>query len=260
LSKPVAKDDHAAKVGAAWGAVPARAAGDNRLHGSHFRALVAIAAHDRLSDERGKGAGCYASNKTLSAKCGINYANFSTVVNQLGMWGYIKSAPHPISRRTRVYRVIYDSNDALPTDKPLPTDEPSQPGKTVDDALPVGKQDAQIVCPAIEQAHEIAALPDDNYIPLNGNRFSETEKDSAEAAELKPRDTGPLTIGPGLRTIASVSNAGAFLAITERALKDGGNLDIWTKVQIERITADFHTDDPNYQRAVRLLEQYGGAA
>lgn len=253
-----------------FAALPERAIGDARLTCSHWRVLAAIALHDRLSARRKQGAGCYASNKTLSEKCGINYSNFSTVVRQLGLWGYIVSAPHPISKRTRVYRVIYgdaDTDDSLPTGKQsddettadtLPTGKASSQndGGNVEistltnDPLPTGEQSAKIVCPPTQQVTENAQQPNDKYIPLNGKIFSETVKDSAEAA--------PLSSGDGLRAKKS-SNDGWYLQTVEQAMKELGyaHLPFGDQKLVTEIAERRYTDDPLHHQAERILETWG---
>src|SRR5690349_1959535 len=87
--------------------LPARAIGDQRLTKLHFRVLGAIAFHDRMSDPRKAGQGCWASNRTLSSECGCNYTNLSTAISELAGWGYIKRDSRPLDKRRRIYRVIY---------------------------------------------------------------------------------------------------------------------------------------------------------
>jgi len=254
---------------ATFAPLPVRAIGDQRLTASHFRALGAIGEHDRMSGHRGKGAGCYASNKTLSEKCGINYSNFSTVIRQLGSWGYIVSAPHPINKRTRVYRVIYDEADldnGLPTGKPshdlttadsLPTGKASsesdghggeiQPAES--DPLPTGEQSAEVLCPPTHQVAEITQQPNDKYIPYKREDITQKrERDSAEAA--------PLPSGERLGS-KNETNQGKFLAMAERELQAGNcTLDNATRQAIEEILESTSCDDPLYHQAERILDAW----
>jgi hypothetical protein len=159
-----------------------------------------------------------------------------------------------MNRRTRIYRVIYD---ALPTGKPsnhldtLPTGN-GLAHQPTNDALPKGETDAQIVCPPNSQAPEKPAHSDDIYIPLNGNRFCETETNS-------PKGHLPLRVGDGLRR-RNADNDGAFLAIVERELKAGASLDLNTQKQIEAIAESFDSTEPLACQANRILEEWGHAA
>jgi hypothetical protein len=235
---------------ASFAALPPRAIGDARLAAIHFRILAAVAFYDRLSGPRAKGAGCYASNKTLAEKCNVNPTNFSTAANELGRWGYLSAEPHPMNKRTRIYRVIYD---ALPTGKQsedadsLPTGNAST-AEVTQDALPDNEEIAGIVCPPNSQAHENAQHSNDIYIPLNGNRFSETEKYSAEAASM-------LRINGGLRK-RDEGNDGAFLAMIERELKNGAPLDQFTRKHVEKIAESLDSTDALACQANRILEEY----
>lgn len=250
--------------------VPSRAIGDQRLGGSHFRVLAAIAIHDRMSASRRAGQGCWASHKTLSEECGINYSNFSTVVRELGLWGYIVAAPHPINKRTRVYRVIYgseDIEDSLPPGKQsddettadsLPIgkasdqrdDAEAKPAGSANDTLPTDERSAEIVCPPIQQATENTQQPDDMYITLNVNRFCETERYSPEGA--------PMVIGDPLGSKKADENDGAFLAIIERELRTGQvTLDRATEQQVDRIMEEHDDGDALFHQAERILSTWG---
>jgi hypothetical protein len=250
-----------AKPKTLFAAVPERAICDRRLAAIHFRILAAIALHDRMSGKRQKGAGCYASNKTLADACNVNYSNFSTAVCELGAWGYIEAAPHPISKRTRVYRVLYGGDqqpDSLPTGKQSPTDNTLPTGKRfdancTDDALPKSNGNGETVCPLNSQTTEFIQQPNDKYIPLNGKRFSETVRYSAEAASLA------LRAAVGLRKQPD-KNVGGFLAIIERELRDGVPLDAQTRHYIEQfVTNSADSTDPLYCQAERILETWGAA-
>jgi hypothetical protein len=213
------------------------------MSASHFRVGGVIAAHDRMSIPRGTGAGCYASHKTIAKKANVNYSNLSTIMADLIKWGYVTRTRSENVKVRFVYRICYESlpNDKLPS---LPKDEVDP---DTGEVTPVEGEGLPIpscqLCPADGQVAETVERSLSNIFP---KRFSETERNSAEAAPF----------GVGLGTIGSISNVGAFLAITERELKSGSHLDVWTKVQIEKITDELDTEDPNYNRAVRLLEQY----
>ena len=225
--------------------IPPRAIGDKRLTGSHFRVLAAIAMHDRLSMSRKAGQGCWASNKRLAELTNLNYSNLSTALIQLGEWGYLNREPHPLNKRTRIYRVIYD---ALPTGKQslndLPMGEQSE-------ALPVGNPSEQIVCPEKSKSLKDQELESVEYIPLKREDILENHK--TYSVETAPA----LRASDGLRRRHSI-NAGAFLAIIERELKAGAPLDAHTRTHLVRIAEEFCPDTSEHQRAYRLLEQYGG--
>ena len=261
--------------------IPARAIGDARFSAIHFRLLGQIALHDRLSQSRGKGAGCWASNKTLAERCGVNYTNLSVALKQLGEWGYITRVPHPLSKKTSVLRVIYDCaadraqcgrEGAPPDAEPLPKGKPSRSlpmGKASepqiasepspndlatapsgDEGLPRGKTSADIVCPVLQQASEIAELPENNI-------FRETGKILRRNVEPYSVETAPaLRASDGLRNRRS-ANAGAFLAIVERELNAGAPLDRATRSHLESIAEGHEPRTPEHQCAHRLLETYG---
>lgn len=91
--------------------IPARAIGDARFTGSHYAVLAAVAFHDRLSGAR-KGQGCWASHDTLAAEANVHYNNLSGALSNLVEWGYLSREPHPMNRRLRVYRVVYNEADS----------------------------------------------------------------------------------------------------------------------------------------------------
>jgi hypothetical protein len=221
-----------------------------RFTGSHFRVLGAIAMHDRMSTSRGTGQGCWASNATLATKCGINYTNLSTVVTDLARWGYLIRESHPLNKRLRIYRVIYDT---LPADKPSSDDQDN----CAADTLPTGKvsadTSAQTVCPQKSEIKEDQGSSGVEYIPYK-------REDTALKCIRNSAETAPLLRGDGLRN-GRRSNDGAFLAITERALKDGkATLDPITEKHLERIMDERQDGDVLYHQAERILSTYGANA
>ena len=230
--------------------IPARAIGDARFSAIHFRLLGQIALHDRLSQSRGKGAGCWASNKTLAERCGVNYTNLSVALKQLGEWGYVIREPHPVSKKTSVLRVIYDSiadraqcgrASGAPHPEPLPTGKPSG-----DERLPTGKTPADMVCPEVFQVTENVELPQNNI-------FRETGKILRRNVEPYSVETAPLR-DDGLRRLRN-SNIGGFLAIVERELKQGAHLDKTTRAQLEKIAENFDPLTTEFARASRILDE-----
>jgi len=88
--------------------IPARAIGDDNLSSLDLRVLAVIAAHDRLG---ANGVGCYANHNRLAEIVGCHLKSLSRSLRNLGEGGYIEVAPHPLNRRLRVYRVLYNDRD-----------------------------------------------------------------------------------------------------------------------------------------------------
>ncbi|WP_373085705.1 helix-turn-helix domain-containing protein [Sneathiella sp.] len=166
--------------------LPARAIGDQRLTGLHFRVLAVICLHDRMSGARGKGQGCWASHKTLADKCGCNYTNLSTAIKELGEWGYVERSRHPMNKRQWVYRVIYTDDDKTIAKTPnsLPTDKQYSPeaGAIV---CPDANSGDAIVCPDFREDSQYQDVSDVEYIPQSGEEITGTVKrNSVETALL----------------------------------------------------------------------------
>jgi DNA-binding MarR family transcriptional regulator len=110
------------KAKEAFAPVPMRALGDDRLTGTHLRALAAIAYRDRLGRN---GQGCWASPQDLATVATVNTKNLITAISELVSWGYVSRATRPDDKRKRVYRVIYNDQDhhqAAPKGSPQATD------------------------------------------------------------------------------------------------------------------------------------------
>jgi DNA-binding MarR family transcriptional regulator len=108
--------------------IPVRAMNDLRLSPRHFRALMAVAFHDRFGRN---GQGCWVGRKQLAKEAGCDETNFSHALSDLRLFGYIKSEEHPLSRRMKVHRVIYDTAERceaqhLSTDVRCETRHPSE--------------------------------------------------------------------------------------------------------------------------------------
>lgn len=88
--------------------LPARAMGDKTLTAEELRILMAIATHDRLG---ANGTGCYASHPRLAELVGCHEKSLSRSLRHLVDKGYIIVGPSPLSRRQRVYRVVYRDFD-----------------------------------------------------------------------------------------------------------------------------------------------------
>jgi DNA-binding MarR family transcriptional regulator len=101
---------------------------DLKLSPRHFRALMAVAFHDRFGRN---GQGCWVGRKQLAKEAGCDETNFSHALSDLRLFGYIKSEEHPLSRRMKVHRVIYDTAERceaqhLSTDVRCETRHPSE--------------------------------------------------------------------------------------------------------------------------------------
>jgi len=110
LHKNTRLDPHpqAAKRAEIFAPIPARAMADEALSALDLRVLAALAAHDRFG---ANGIGCYASHKRLAALVRCHLKSLSRSLRTLAEHGYIDAAPHPLNKRTRVYRVRYTGAD-----------------------------------------------------------------------------------------------------------------------------------------------------
>lgn len=169
-----------------FAALPLRAIGDTRLSALELRILGCVAFHDRMSVARGKGQGAWASNETLARRVQCHYTNLSSAITKLAKLGYIQRDPHPLNKKLRVYRVIYDG-EVIGLADPLPDDKVLSGGETVGNQSPtegggaiVGQTanlDAPIVCPGSEISPQSQSDDAVEYISLSDVR------DSAEAGK-----------------------------------------------------------------------------
>ena len=223
--------------------LPPRAIGDQRLTGIHLRVLAAIALHDRMSAGRKAGQGCWAGNQKLAAVCGCNYNNLSTAITDLVALGYIERQAHPINKRLRVYRVIYNETDQaiVKARDSSPTGEGMSRPQT-SDADP-------IVRPDFSESQSDQSLEGVEYIPLK-------REDIPLKREINSPEGAPLC-GEGLSGNGVDENLGAELAKFERELKAGRietkELHAWGD-RLSEIHLDGDLDDPNAQRAGRLVD------
>jgi hypothetical protein len=70
IANPKTVSGQAASDRVFFAPLPPRAIRDGRLSGRHFRVLAAIALHDRMAGRRKRGAGCWASHRTLCDEVG----------------------------------------------------------------------------------------------------------------------------------------------------------------------------------------------
>lgn len=115
--------------GETWGAIPERAfRGD--LGASDFKAMGIIGKYDRLSLERGKGAGCFLSINRLAAEIGMDPSQFRRSVEKLVRRGYIQRTPRGEIWEGYVLRIIYRGEDSTVT-TPRTPQSPPPPDSTV---------------------------------------------------------------------------------------------------------------------------------
>jgi len=247
--------------GAAFAMLPYRAIGDSRLTSLDLRTLAAISWHDRGSRPRGKGAGCWAGNKKLTEEVGCDYTNLSSTVTKLGTLGYITREPHPVNRKLRVYRVVYD---ALPIDKQsspangLPDHKLSPTHETVSESIASASEDVlgpewdretgEIVCRPNPQGNEEQEQSRSIYIPLKREDISRSELTNSPKGrawrEVARNGNG-----------ASVS-VGTQLAMIERRIKEAtwepGIAESFIE-EINNLAMQVPYSDPNYGWMERLL-------
>lgn len=219
----------------AFAAFPARMIGDQNCKATHFRAMGGIAFHDRLSDVRksGKrGQGCWANLKTLALFAGVNLTNLSAAISDLERWGYITVEPHPMNKRTRVYRVIYDQIST------------------------------ETLCPEKSKAEE--DQPDNNveYIPLKREHTLQKQEEIRLKPEnilqkQEPYSEKPALANGGWRNLVSDNPVGA-LAMKARQLRAGGVLLPAERVVVEGILQSECSEEIRHQ-ARRILQHGGGS-
>jgi DNA-binding MarR family transcriptional regulator len=213
-----------------FGAIPARAIGDPRLSGLHFRLLAAVALHDRMSQGT-NGQGCWASMSTLARECGANYNNVSSALTELGEFGYVESERHPDDKRRRgVVRVIYTDDDNILAADTSPTgelpDEPSRDGEVtilrpgandqIDIVRPGANNIDEILRPEILQATDIVEEASPNIFRRNGYE---------DIPQKRSQNI------PSKRVLSKSTNGrsdGSVLAIIQRAIRSPKPIDAET--------------------------------
>lgn len=221
-----------------FAALPLRAIGDTRLSALELRILGCVAFHDRMSSARGKGQGAWASNETLARRVQCHYTNLSSAITKLAKLGYIQRDPHPLNKKLRVYRVIYDGDitglaDPLPDDKVLsggemvgnqsaPEGEPAIVGRSTN--TPTG-----IVCLASEKVVQSQSQESVEYISLSDVRYlaeaTEETHHKMRVAEA-PRELGrkPLyrVANPSTKRSPSSSETGRRIGLAIAASSNTG--------------------------------------
>lgn len=213
------------------------------LSGLQLRVLICVAAHDRLSLVKGKGQGCRASNKRMSAMVGCHFSRLCSALSQLVDLDLLAREKPYGDKRMTVYRVIYTDEDRLlfgnvsPAEVKEPENGTIAEGET-HEAGEIGCQTAsdpaEIGCRDFPDFPGFPPEPHSQYIPLNGGRDSvETgEYNSSEEARFTARHAVEELVGcgeqkrlkAGRSRMRLAENVGAQLAMLERALNDGSNL------------------------------------
>jgi DNA-binding MarR family transcriptional regulator len=240
-----------------FAAIPLRAISDKRLSSLEVRVLAAISYHDRMSKLRGRGAGCWAGNKRLATLCGCRPDSFSAAATQLLMLGYITREQNPFNKKTRIYRVIFETGDRA-------------------DAQPLAENTRAIaqtsLGPGITNSHEEPPTElDPNEIVGQGNsqHSDVVEEISGEYITLKRKinDAGldedaararrfPIFVGE-VASRASTKNPRASLDLIECALKDGGSFDAGTELAVRSILDDSEVGSEVQDMALRILLRSG---
>ena len=81
---------------------------DKRLSAQDFRALMAIAYHDRFGKN---GTGCWASYRTLAELTNCNIKSLTRSISALAEHGYVEGRVNPLNKKTRILFVIYTDDD-----------------------------------------------------------------------------------------------------------------------------------------------------
>lgn len=94
--------------------LPIRACSDKRLTGTDLRVLGVISFHDRRSLARGVGAGCFAGQRIIAQRAGLDRKNVRQSIERLVMLGYLERTERASEKRGYVLRVIeVDPNSPL---------------------------------------------------------------------------------------------------------------------------------------------------
>lgn len=166
--------------------LPRRALADKNLTALEHRVLGAISIHDGMSKRKGKGAGCYASYRTLTDLVGCDYTNFSKAVSRLIRLGYVCREPQIMDKRKYTLFVIFDEESDW---------SPHQPSSDliVGDFTNVLKQNCQraynnsskVVGDGKLETNGKLQKTGEHYIPLNGEIDS---KQSTQTQQLHQCD------------------------------------------------------------------------
>lgn len=86
--------------------LPIRACSDKRLTGTDLRVLGVIGFHDRRSIARGAGAGCFAGQRLIAQRAGLDRKNVRQSIERLVTLGYLERTERASEKGGYVLRVI----------------------------------------------------------------------------------------------------------------------------------------------------------
>lgn len=92
--------------------LPIRACSDKRLTGTDLRVLGVIGFHDRRSLVRGAGAGCFAGQRVIARRAGLDRKNVRLSIERLVKFGYLQRTERTSTKRGYVLRVIEADENA----------------------------------------------------------------------------------------------------------------------------------------------------
>lgn len=203
-----------------------RIIGDPRPSGLDMRVYACVSLHDGMSLVKGTGRGCYATFATLCAAVGCDPANLSRSLKRLVEWGYL-TEERQADRRRKTYRVTFDSAETWQNGQ---RSRATQLTEIVGNALTGNGRNP----PQTEQ----------HYSSLKGLDTLEREKlNSSEEARFAARR---------LSKIEFAENIGAHLAVLERALKAGDEINL---VDSYQYVGSIWEVEEHRGRATRLAEE-----
>jgi DNA-binding MarR family transcriptional regulator/transcriptional regulator with XRE-family HTH domain len=113
--------------------LPIRACSDKRLTGTDLRVLGVIGFHDRRSLARGVGAGCFAGQRIIAQRAGLDRKNVRLSIERLVTLGYLERTERASEKRGYVLRVIeVDENAPVELIGGAGTPYPDGDNETVD--------------------------------------------------------------------------------------------------------------------------------
>lgn len=208
--------------------------------------MSVIAAHDRMG---ANGVGCYATHERLAELAACEYHSLSRTLKLLGELGYVERLKHPLNGRLRVYRVIYNKQDAAWFKHATVSTAANNGDATVSEDA---NEDGLIVSKPNEEASDSNKESVLNILGETSNTSCETGNTFSETASL-PRRVASET----KREV----DAGEVLARTERALKVGAIPPFrqWQQY-CENLLDTTEYENPFYHWAERLIVEYGEAS
>jgi DNA-binding MarR family transcriptional regulator len=186
--------------------LPPRALADKELSRIDLAVLGVVAAHDRFSQSRGAGAGCYLENKDIAAIIGADPRNVSRAKSNLENRGYLVASQMEDDRRRKSARVVYLVDEDVEALKKRASRE-RKIGDENNTYLPNkqgdGNNTQSTITGDISNTHQAEIGVEDDRVsdvkqtrnPLlrdyvKHNRFSETEINPVETARFAPVEDG----------------------------------------------------------------------